>query len=275
MKNTATATQPKSKAKKLLFYVVIPLTVIVILSLISHAIWKSSGSNQWELQRDEEGVKIYTKKIPGDALLKVRGVGKIRSKLAGIFKLMRDAESCVDAGCYDASVIETKDYPHIVYYKFTYPLFFPFKDREYIVVSEFVQDPVTKEINVDYVATPDKMPSSDCCVRITHMDNKWRFTPLENGDVEVEFELDTSSGGNFPDFVISLGAPGLVHWAILDFQRILDKDKYQNAKAEYLDEYPIDGVISEEKVEEDVAKGDDVAEAESIAAEAEEKEAAL
>jgi len=250
MKNNTIAKQPRSKGRKLLLFVVFPLIAITVLSLIGHEIWKQSGSNAWELTRDEDGVKIYTKKIPGDPLLKVRGIGKIRSKLAGIFKLMRDAESCVDAGCYDASVLETIDFPHIVYYKFTYPLFFPFEDREYIVVSEFIQDPVTKEINVDYVARPNKIPADDCCVRITHMDNKWRFTPLENGDVEVEFELDTSSGGNFPDFVISMGAPGLVHWAIQDFQRILDKEKYTTAKAEFVDEFILDTSVVEDKVEE-------------------------
>ena len=249
MENSSSTTKQKTKSRKFLIYGIYPLIGLILISVVSHAVWKSSGNNEWELQRDEEGVRIFTKKIPGDPLLKVRGIGKIRSKMAGIFKLMRDAQSCVDAGCYDASVLETENYPHIVYYKLTYPLFFPFQDREYIVVSEFTQHPVTKEINVDYVATPDKVPPTDCCVRITHMDNKWRFTPLDNGEVEVEFELDTSSGGFFPDVVISMGAPGLVHWAILDFQRILDKEKYRNAKAEYVEEYLTNEISSEQLAE--------------------------
>jgi hypothetical protein len=211
------------------------LSLVAIVFLFSwYSIWKSSGSGQWEFNRGGEGVVVHTMKVPGDPLVKVKGVGRLQSSLAGIFKLMRDAESCMDAGCYDASIFKTVDYPHVVYYKFTYPLFFPFKDREYVVVSEFTQDPETKELRVDYLAVPDALPPDDCCVRITHMHNKWRFTPLDNGEIETEFELDTSSGGFFPDLIISLGAPGLVHWAIQDFQRILDQDRYRNAPAEYV-----------------------------------------
>lgn len=208
--------------------------VIFLLLGLWYINWKSSGTGQWELYKDSEGVVVHTKKNPGDPLVMVRGVGRLESSLAGIFKLMREAESCIDAGCYNASILETVDYPHIVYYEFTYPIFFPFKDREYIVVSEFSQDPETLEIRVDYRATPEKVAPNDCCVRITRMDNQWRFTPLENGEIETEFVLETSSGGFFPDFVISMTAPRLVHWAILDFQRILDQEKYRSAPADYI-----------------------------------------
>ena len=45
------------------------LTLVVILSIApfaskAHFAWKRSGSNQWELEIDKDGVKVYSSKSP-------------------------------------------------------------------------------------------------------------------------------------------------------------------------------------------------------------------
>ena len=96
MKNSNSITQPKKSWKKIFLYVFIFLIVIL---LLSQWIWKISGSNQWELEIDKNEVKIYTLKAPGTYWKKFKVNGQFKSSLSGIVKLLRDPDSCVDAGC--------------------------------------------------------------------------------------------------------------------------------------------------------------------------------
>lgn len=235
MKKTDSKTKSKkSKFKKILLYGSLSLIVILV---ISHFIWKSSGSGQWELKKDKDGVKVYCLKSSGSTLIKCKSIGQIPyHTLAGIVKLMRDPDVCEDVGCYDSYIIESPG-PELIYYTFKMDFFFPLKAREYVVKSEYYQNPETKEILVNFIAAPDKLPPNDCCVRVLHMKNTWRFTPLDNGMAEVEFVFDEDEGGNFPYFLANLFAPILASAAITELPELLQKEKFLNAKLDYVEEF--------------------------------------
>ncbi|RZK10538.1 MAG: hypothetical protein EOO43_20150 [Flavobacterium sp.] len=228
--------KPKSRMKTFFKFLMIFLVVIAIAGVASHFAWKQSGSNQWELEHEINGVKVYSLKAPGAVLKLYKVVGRFQAKLGPIMKVMRDPAACDDVGCYESYIIEKPDYPRFVTYTFRYPMPSPFKPREYVVLSEFHQDSTTKEIYVDYKTVTDKLPLSDCCVRVPHMHNKWRFTPMENGDVQVEFIMDHDPGGFVPYFVVNAGMSESIHTNIPELQAVLDKDKYKDAVVEYVQE---------------------------------------
>lgn len=221
----------KNKIKKIFLI----MTFILIAGLfLSHLMWKFSGTNEWEFEREVDGVKVYSLKAPGSVLMKFKVTGRFQSSLAGIMKLMRDPNSCADVGCVDSYIIDKIDYPRLVSYTFRYPMPSPFEVREFVVLSEFKQDPQTKEIFVDYTAAPDLLPPSDCCIRVTHMNNQWRFTPLDNGEVAVEFIMDNDPGGMMPYFFLNTEFLESMHREIPDLQKVLNKEQYQNAVVEYV-----------------------------------------
>ncbi|RYE52753.1 MAG: hypothetical protein EOP48_15815, partial [Sphingobacteriales bacterium] len=193
MQNIISDTPRGSKGIVRKFFVFLGYTLLaaLVVAVISHFVWKYSGSNEWEFDKEVDGVKVYTLKTPGSVLKKFKIVGVFRSKLAGIMKVMRDPDTCDDVGCVESYVIDKTNYPQFMHFTFKYPLPSPFKTREYVVLSEFRQDPQTKAIYVDFKAAPDRIPPNDgCCVRVRHMHDIWMYTPLPNGDVQVEFILD-------------------------------------------------------------------------------------
>lgn len=221
------------KVMRFLAYTVIGALVI---SVALHFNWKYSGSGEWEFVHEIDKVRVYSQKEPGEVLKRFKVIGRFQSKLAGIVKLMRDPEACADVGCVESYIIETKDYPRFVYYTFRYNLPEPFQPRDFVVLSEFYQNEDTKEIYVDYSAALDKLPETDCCVRVTHMKNIWRFTPLENGEVEVEFIMDNHPGGFIPYFLANPEMQSSMHLEIPELQKVLNKEKYRNAVVDYVQE---------------------------------------
>ena len=199
--------------------------------------WTASGSNEWELVRNEDGVQVWTKKSPGSEYIRVKAKVRIKARLSSMIKLLEDLESCVDAYCYDTKVIRQLEmlpgyYGKYVRFKFDPPI--PgFKTREYVLFAEHYQDPASRKIEINILSAPDMIPRDACCIRVTHLHNNWKLTPLPNNELDIEFTQDTDLGGmNFilANFALKEGMFKVLH----DMQGMMNMDKYKNAKVDYI-----------------------------------------
>lgn len=227
--------KPKARFARLLRFGWRAVFVLLGLLVIAQLIWTYSGSNQWEFAGEKKGVKLYTLKQPGTDLLQFRGVVRVHSTLARLVAMMQDLEACRDVGCYEAKMVERVD-DRLQYYSFRWNLPFPFHPREYVVRGEFHQNPQTGEVLADFVAAPEKTPPNPCCVRVTDMNNTWRFTPLENGEIELEYRIKTNEGGYLPHALLNMGRPEAVFAILPEMERWLDRDKYREARFEFIKE---------------------------------------
>lgn len=228
----------KTKSKRKVFkFVMYGILVLAVIGVVSHLIWNASGSGRWELAMDKNGVKVWTLKTPGSNLIMVKGRVVIESKLAGMVKLLEDLESCVDADCYDANVIEPIEtlpghYAAFITFKFDIP---GFSTREYVLFQRHYQDPVSKKLDIHLISAPNKVPRDECCVRVTHLHNTWRIVPLENGKLDIEFVQDTDIGG-MPYLLANLALTYGTYEVLKSMQDLMNMEKYRNARVDYIEE---------------------------------------
>ena len=97
-----------------------------------------------------------------------------------------------------------------------------------------VRDPQTKTLLVQVDAVPDMLPRKECCVRVTRVNNSWRYTPLENGNIQVEFQGDFDFGIPYPLFnsMISENVYGLLSGV----ESIFNSEEYEHADFPFLKE---------------------------------------
>lgn len=213
---------------------------LAVLAIAAHWAWVRTGSNEWRLVKDEDGVQVSTLKTPGSGLVLVKAHTRIRSSLAGMVKLLEDLDSCVDAHCYDGAVIERLPMPpgrYAAYLQFKFDIK-GLKTREYVLLQEHSQDPRTGQLVIHMLAAPDRLPRDLCCVRITHLNNTWRLTPLPGGELDIEFTQDTDIGGLpdvLADIALTLGTYQILH----GMQELMNMDKYRNAQVAYLDRHAV------------------------------------
>jgi START domain len=205
--------------------------LLLALGITAHVRWKYSGSDRWELVRQKEGVTLYAMKTPGSTLKKFKAVRRVRSTLTAAMALSQDPGVCEYTKCYDGAMFEKVD-DQLQYYifKWTFPL--PFHPREFVISQRFSRVPEAKALLVEVVATPDKMPPNNCCVRITDMHNTWRFTPLSNGEIEIEYVYDMALGGAMPYVLANVAGPQFMLVILSQMQMVLDKEreKFPNLK---------------------------------------------
>lgn len=235
MHTVADATKPTSWGKRLRRGLWVTSVSLLVLYAGARLAWRFSGSNKWEFVEERKGVKVYSLKSPGSDLQKFKGIGRVRTTLPRLVKLFQDAEICKEAGCTSTRLVDRVD-DQQQFYAFQHTLPFPFRKREFVVREQFYQDPRTKAILMEVVAAQDKIPEDSCCFRVTEMNNTWLFTPVTNGEIEIELILNMHEGGFVPDLMLNRMRDGILVNMLSHIQGWVDRDKYRDAKYDFIDE---------------------------------------
>jgi hypothetical protein len=235
METEKSVTKPTMLAIKVVKFLLLASVCMMALIFVARLIWRFSGANQWELVEERNGIRVYSLKAPGSDLQKFKGIVHVHSTLSDLVKMFQDPDICRESGCSETRMVERVD-DQLQYYAFRYKLPFPFHAREFVVKEQFYQNPHTKEILVEVAASPDKSPPDDCCFRVTEVNNSWRFTPLENGEVEIEWVLNMNEGGFIPDLMLNRLRPKVMFAVLPKFQGWLHREKYQDAKFDFIKE---------------------------------------
>jgi hypothetical protein len=184
------------------------LGVAVVLT-IAHFVWKGSGSNEWELARDESGIRVSTLKAPGSTLLKVKASMQVATRLSSAVALLReDPFSNGEFAGRDFRVIEQIETPAVFlsYYSVRQQLPAPFRPRELVILLNYAQDTVSRRVEINMQAAPTKVPPTRNAARVAHLSNVFRLTPLPNGQIEWEVTADEDMGVPYP--LANLVLPG-------------------------------------------------------------------
>jgi hypothetical protein len=209
----------------------IGLLALLVAGVAGHLVWKYSGSGEWEPMGEMNGVKLYARKMPGETVKHFKGITRVRAKLETVMAASQDPDICEWADCEEATMFERVSEER-QFYVFKWPYPFKFRTREMVIEQRFSRDPKTKALLVEVIAAPDKLPPNDCCVRIERMHNTWLYTPVGNGELELEYVVNMDDGGLFPYVLANYGAPLFIADQLPKMQYVLDREhaKFPNAR---------------------------------------------
>jgi hypothetical protein len=235
-----TMTQQRSVLRKIVKFLAYAVALVVVVLTIAHFAWKYSGSNQWELYLNKDGVAVYTLKVPGATRLQFKVVSRIRARLDPIVAVWTDTttEGCRNflRGCTTGKIFKPFDEQTLNYIQ-AYRLSIPKLSKKPMAMAlkmQLSRDPRTKAIQMDVTSMPELLPTDGCCMNMGEVHNVWRVTPLENGMVEFQF--------------IENDDPGIPYWMYNRFmvrnkkgmartaERVFNMERYQHAKFAFLRE---------------------------------------
>jgi START domain len=231
--------QPKRVLRKVGKVLLFGIALVITILVSSHFAWKYSGSKEWKLEVDENGIQVYSLKVPGSALKRFKAVGRVKTTLnrAVAEMISTDLQDCAEwmgSKCEIESLQpwNPQDMSHISFYRINYSS--PFSPREFVLKVQVSQDPQSKAVLVEFIAIPDKLPRNKCCLRVENMHNSWRFTPLENGEVEVELQTNVDEG--LPYLIVNRNSPRMLHGLFTILEQRYNREKWLRAKLDLVKE---------------------------------------
>ncbi len=190
-------------------------------------------SQGWVLKEEKDGVKIYHQETPG--LMHVKLATTLKTSLSGIATLFSEVESYPVWGYKVAeSKLLRRVSPTEMYYysKFDFP--WPMDDRDIVLHSVLVQDPVTKKITITNTPMPDYAPEKKGVTRIRNSKTQWTILPGSNGNLYVEQQISTDSGANMPEWLVKMTIDTGPRETIKGIKKALVQQHYQAAKMAHI-----------------------------------------
>jgi len=226
----------KEKTRTAFKYGRMSVVVIVIAIISAHFIWKSSGTSEWKIVKDENGMKIESMKIPGDVLLKYKLNMRVKAPLSDLVFYMTDINTGRDLGAIDVKRLEHVVAPPVVISYDTYKIDLgsPIGLREVVILNQYSQDPVTKVVSINILAAPNELSPNDTVTRLVHLSNHWTYTPLENGEVNVQLISDMDL--RLPYLLSNLVFPKVMYDTTDQMRILLKTAKFQNKHVDYVTE---------------------------------------
>ncbi|HUM52509.1 MAG TPA: hypothetical protein PK431_11870 [Chitinophagales bacterium] len=168
--------------------------------------YTSFAEENWKLEKNKDGIKIWTRKPANSNLKEYQGNAIIQTsvdKLVAIFKNPKTYQKWMykipEGGIKVIKKVNDNDfYVQII---MSAPLI---KSRESLVHLTILPADDKGCVLVNMEGAPTLLPPNDNYVRIEKMKAFWKFVPLPNGKVEVTHQALSSVGGNIPDAFVNL-----------------------------------------------------------------------
>jgi hypothetical protein len=229
----------KPLGKRILRGLSIGVVAVIAIFVVAHFVWKQSGDNQWKLEKEKRGVKVYSRKSPGSSLKDWKAVRKVELTLNRAVAGMMSTES-EDCAAWAPSCVSVKaiqpwnahNLSYVQLYRVNYPK--PFSPREIVIDAKGTQDPKSKAVVVAFVSRPDAVPENECCVRLGVYEASWHFIPAGAGELEIQLHMHADPG--IPYVLVNALTGESLYRLFTHLPRLLTREKFQNAKFEGIQE---------------------------------------
>ena len=169
-----------------------------------HNAAKTDVVSKWKLEKNKDGIKVYTRSAEGVAIKEFRAQTSVFCKIEELKSLLIKAENypAWQANITTAKILkQAKSTEQYIYYTSDLP--WPVSDRDVVVNSKMSTN---KEgvVTFNITGAPKYVDHKDDFLRIEKIVAKWTLTPKKNGEIEVLQQVTADPGGNIPTWLVNM-----------------------------------------------------------------------
>ena len=181
------------------------MKTILLLLIFAFLGTTSIGQENWELQKDKKGIKVWTKDYPNSKFKQFKATTKIKAELKNVVAVFLDVENM--GAWYDrvekVTLVEKVSEVEGIY-MIDFELPWPVADRISAVRAILTHNPINNVVTVNTKYEEGIIKDSDRLV-ITDMFSEWLLTPVEGGFVEIYHHGYMHPGGSLPAWIANSG----------------------------------------------------------------------
>jgi len=194
------------------------------------------AQNNWELQKDEDNIKVYTRNAEGYSLKASKVTSVLETTIPRLVAVLMDADNFykVIPTSKSSELLKIINDSERIYYIIT-DAPWPVTDRDGIYKMTFSQNPTSKVVSVNVVNLPDYIPKKDDHVRVPASEGLWKFTPLSQGKVEVFYQSVAAPGGHIPAWLANSRVVNIPFETIQNLKKPVTLEQYDGQTFSFLE----------------------------------------
>jgi len=191
----------------------------------------------WELAKSGDGITVYTRSVKGSGFKEYKALTKIEASLSSLVAIVEDIEAYPSwiHTCKEGKLLKKINEKETYNYTINEAPW-PVRDRDAVVHNKISQNTENRVVTIEIKGIPDYIPEKTGLQRVRKIDGFWRFTPLENGSVEVVYQVHSEPGGNLPSWLVNSIVVSQPYYTLVNMQKVLTQPKYRNAEYSFIKE---------------------------------------
>jgi hypothetical protein len=184
------------------------------------------NAENWTLAKEKDGVKVLIRKVKGSDFNEFEATTKIKTSVNALVEVYEDPNKCVDwlPDCKASSLVKKEsDSRYYSYTEVNNP--WPIQNRDYVLQIDLAKNADTGEETINFKEVKDLVPENKCCVRMSMVNGFWKFTPAQDGYVDVTYRYHFHPGGKLPVSAVNAALPDLPIDTLTKMKKYLEKSR--------------------------------------------------
>lgn len=207
------------------------LTISILSLLISTAVF---GQDGWELKKDKDGIKAYTKPVEGSAMKAIKATTEFNCSLETCVAVLRDIPHLVELfpDCEKAEKVKQTDNEQIHYLHLKAP--WPVADRDGTFQLKYSYNPSTQSVLVNATTGVGNYPEQKGLVRMEKGGGTWEFKKIDENHTSLDYYFHGDPGGSIPAWLANSVADENPFRMLLNFHNLVKLDRYQGQSFSFI-----------------------------------------
>ncbi len=162
---------------------------------------------QWELRKDEDGIKVYRGTAPGSAFKAIKVECTLDGSLSNLANILSQVDLQKEWVFHSKTAYLLKRVtPYDLYYYAETAMPWPLVNRDAAVHLVLTKDSVQHTLIATGTSVPKYVPEEKDKVRIPHSLVKWNVTEAAQGKVHIIYTIEVDPGGSLPAWLVNMFA---------------------------------------------------------------------
>jgi hypothetical protein len=173
------------------------IAIIVLLLTFS-----ASAQENWNLVKEEAGIKVYTKTESGSKYKAFKAEMQVSCKIENIVEVLKNTNSVNNwvVNCKGVKLLKTEDIDQYYYIETSLP--FPFENRDMVYRFQYIEIN-SEQFKVIVTGIPEYIQPKEGIVRMVKANGYWLLTSIDTDKTVLTYQMHVEPGGLIPAWLVN------------------------------------------------------------------------
>ncbi len=175
----------------------------IILLILLIASFSGFSQNEWNKEKDQNGIILYTRNVEGEGIKEFKAVMTLKTDIRTLEKILDNYKDFPNwqTNLTRIETIKKISNNQIFEHYFT-DLPWPIDNRDLITLLQKKYSTDKKIITYNYYCVPNYLPKEENYLRVKKSEGFWKLTE-KSGYTTIIYQFKADPGGNIPDWLIN------------------------------------------------------------------------